>query len=134
MPKQPHSTPAAEPENQTANTTTQPEIVAPAASVGQISAPQSNDSAKSTEMVKKDAAELTDADKERIRNMVTSSTGRRQGLIRLPDGSARMDVTIPVEIFLMLESQAECAQEPLESFIQRNVVDSLMAYVSAEAV
>ena len=96
-------------------TPTEPEIIAPAATGGQ-----------------KTASELSPEEKERIRRMAASSTGRKFGLSRLPDGSFRLDVTIPVEIALMLESQAECAGEDLEQFIQRNVVEALNAYVASQ--
>ena len=67
----------------------------------------------------KSAIQLTEEQQDRLR---TAAGGRKFGLSRLPDGSFRLDVTIPVEVANWLEAGAESAQEPLEEYIQRNVV------------
>ena len=76
------------------------------------------------------ALPLTDEQRDRLR---TAAGGRKFGLSRLPDGSFRLDVTIPVEVANWLEAGAESAQEPLEEYIQRNVVESLQAYLGSNA-
>jgi hypothetical protein len=58
---------------------------------------------------------------------------RKFGLSRLPDGSFRLDVTIPVELSACLESQADGAQEPLETYIQRMVVEGLESILGSNA-
>jgi hypothetical protein len=76
---------------------------------------------------------LSDEDKARIQRMAQATGGRRAGLYKLPNGDIRLDVTIPVESAAILESQAECAGEDLEQFVQRNVVEALMAYICSAA-
>lgn len=78
-------------------------------------------------------AVLSDEDKARIQRMAQAGGARRAGLFKLPNGDIRVDVTIPVESAAILESQAECAGEDLEQFIQRNVVEALMAYICSAA-
>ena len=73
---------------------------------------------------------FSEADIERLR--ASAGAGPRKfGLSRLPDGSFRLDVTIPVEVANWLEAGAESTQEPLEEYIQRNVVESLQAYLGS---
>jgi hypothetical protein len=76
---------------------------------------------------------LSDEDKDRIQRMTKAIGARRAGLYKLPNGDIRLDVTIPVESAAILESQAECAGEDLEQFVQRNVVEALMAYICSAA-
>ena len=87
-------------------------------------------SAQSEAKAPETALPLTDEQRDRLR---TAAGGRKFGLSRLPDGSFRLDVTIPVEVANWLEAGAESAQEPLEEYIQRNVVESLQAYLGSNA-
>jgi len=62
----------------------------------------------------------------------TPSFGRRNGLLELPDRSIAIDVTIPVEIAEPLRSQAESAQEDFETYVKRQIIEALEAYVSSQ--
>lgn len=59
-------------------------------------------------------------------------TPKRRGIEHLPGGGIRMEIVIQVEEAMLLESWAESAGEPLESYIQTQVDESLKAYCSAQ--
>ena len=124
------------PKQQNAPETSQEAITAPQDEQGTLTpaaepeAPQSPPSAPPAATV---GDTLSDDEKQRIANLVKASGGRRSGLYKLPDGSIRMDITIPVEYAASLEAQAEGAEIPLEKYVQDAVLAALEAYYAAPA-
>jgi hypothetical protein len=70
--------------------------------------------------------------KPRSEGVTTMSLPRTRGLLRLPDGSIRLEVTIPPEEAMLIEGWAESAQTPLEQYINEQVIASLQAYCSSQ--
>ena len=77
-------------------------------------------------------APLSAEDAEKLREVMKAQSATR--MVKLPDGAIRITVTVPPEIAEPLEAWADGCNEPVEDYIDNQILTALNATVLGNAV